>query len=120
MTIVEFLEDRLAEDEMTANAAIDVSPEWQTHYDYRDVKDVEGHFVVQADSRHPSAEQAAHIARYSPARVLRECEAKRAVIADFLRRDALGELAARTAVEDVLKALSTVYSQHPDFDPTWS
>ena len=32
------------------------------YYDYRDVKDLEGHFVVQADSRHPTTGQAAHIA----------------------------------------------------------
>jgi hypothetical protein len=89
MTVVEFLEARLTEDELTAHAATDASPEWQAYYDYRDVKDLDGHFVVQADSHHPTAAQAAHIARHSPARALRECEAKRAIIADFLRRDAL-------------------------------
>jgi hypothetical protein len=120
MTVVEFLEARLAEDELTAHAATDAAPDWRTYYDYRDVKDVDGHFVVQADSRHPTTAQAAHIARHSPARALRECEAKRAIIADLLRRDALGDLPGRTAVEDTLKALSTVYSHHPDYDPAWS
>jgi uncharacterized protein DUF6221 len=120
MTIVEFLEARLAEDELTAHAATDASADWQPYYDYRDVKDLEGHFVVQADSRHPTTAQAAHIARHSPARALRECEAKRAIIADFLRRDALGDLPGRSAVEDTLKALSAVYSHHPDYDPAWS
>ena len=76
--------------------------------------------MVQADSRHPTTAQAAHIARHSPARALRECEAKRAIIADFLRRDALGDLPGRSAVEDTLKALSAVYSHHPDYDPAWS
>ena len=76
MTIVEFLEARLAEDELTAHAATDASPDWRPYYDYRDVKDLDGHFVVQADSRHPTTAQAAHIARHSPARALRECEAK--------------------------------------------
>lgn len=120
MTIVEFLEARLTEDELTAQAATDASPEWETHYDYRDVKDLEGHFVVQADSHHPTTTQAAHIALHSPARALRECEAKRAIIADFLRRDALGDLPGRSAVEDTLKAISVVYSRHPDYDPAWS
>jgi hypothetical protein len=120
MTIVEFLEARLAEDELTASAAIDVSPDWRAHYDYRDVKDTDGHFVVQADTHHPTTGQAAHIARYSPARMLRECEAKRAIIADFLRRDALGDLPGRSAVEDALKAIVAVYSHHPDYDDHWS
>jgi hypothetical protein len=120
VTIVEFLEARLAEDELTAQAAIDTSPEWRTHYDYRDVKDLDGHFVVQADSHHPTIEQAAHIARHSPARVLRECEGKRAIIAEFLRRDALGDLAGRGAVDDILKAIGSVYSHHPDYDQAWS
>jgi hypothetical protein len=119
MTIVEFLEARLTEDELTARAAADASPEWQAYYDYRDVKDLDGHFVVQADSHHPTTAQAAHIARHSPARALRECEAKRAIIADFLRRDALGDLPGRSAVEDTLKALSAVYSRHQDYDPAW-
>ena len=120
MTIVEFLEARLTEDELTAYAAADASPEWQAFYDYRDVKDVDGHFVVEADSQHPTTAQAAHIARHSPARALRECEAKRAIIADFLRRDALGDLPGRSAVEDALKVICTVYSRHQDYDPAWS
>ena len=120
MTIVEFLEARLTEDELAANAATDASPEWQAYYDYRDVKDLDGHFIVQADSQHPTTAQAAHIARHSPARALRECEAKRAVIADFLRRDALGDLPGRSAVEDILKAISVIYSHHSDYDPAWS
>ena len=120
MTIVEFLEARLAEDELTAHAAIDVAPDWRTHYDYRDVKDLDCTYVVQADSRHPTTAQAAHIARHSPARVLRECEAKRAIIADFLRRDALGDLPGRSAVEDTLRAIGAVYCHHPDYDHAWS
>jgi hypothetical protein len=120
MTIVEFLEARIAEDELTAQAAIEVSADWRTHYDYSDVKDADGHFVIQADSRHPTAEQAAHIARHSPARVLRECEAQRAVIADFLRREALGDVAGRSIVEDVLRVLGAVYCDHPDYNPAWA
>jgi hypothetical protein len=119
MTIVEFLEARLAEDELIAHAAVDVSPDWQAHYDFRDVKDTDGHFVVQADSLSPTLEQAAHIARHDPARVLRECEAKRAIIAEFLRRDAVGDLPGRSAAEDILKAIASAYSGHEDYDPAW-
>ena len=66
MTVVEFLEARVAEDELTATAAVEGSPVWHAFYDYRDVKDGDGHYVVQADSLRPSVEQAAHIARQRP------------------------------------------------------
>lgn len=120
MTIIEFLEARISEDELAAHAAIDTIPDWLAHYDYRDVKDADGHYVVQADSRYPSTAQAAHIARHDPARVLRECDARRRIIADFLRRDALGDLLGRSAVEESLRVLAGVYSGHPDFNHAWA
>lgn len=119
MTVVEFLEARLAEDELTANLAIDGSPEWHVLYTYRDVRDGDGHYVVFADSRYPTAGQAAHIARHSPARILRQCEATRAIIAEYLRLDALDDLPGRNATQDALNHLAANYSDHADFDPTW-
>ena len=119
MTLTEFLEARLAEDELTAQAAIDGAAEWHALYAYRDVKDGDGHYVVLADSRYPTAEQAAHIALNSPARVLRQCEAARAVIAQFLRLDALGDVAGRIATSDALRQLARVHADHPDFDSAW-
>jgi len=119
MTLTEFLEARLAEDELIAQAAIDGDAEWYALYTYRDVKDGEGHYVVLADSRYPTVEQAAHIARHNPAHVLRQCEAVRALIAQFLRLDALGDLAGSSATEDALRALASTHFGHPDFDPTW-
>lgn len=120
MTIVEFLEERLAEDELTANAAIDAASDWHAFYSYRDVKDGSGQYVVLADSRYPSVGQAAHIARQSPARVLRQCEAARGIIAEYLRLDALGDLPGRSAAELSLRQLASVHSEHPDFDQTWA
>ena len=119
MTLVEFLQARLAEDELTALAAIDGSPHGHSSHLYRDVKDDDGHYVVQADSRLPSVEQAAHIARHSPARALAEVEAKRAVIADYLRLDAAGDVLARGVIEDVLRAIVAAYARHPDYSATW-
>lgn len=120
MTIVEFLEARLAEDELTANAAIEVASDWHALYSYRDVKDGNGQYVVLADSRYPSVGQAAHIARHNPARVLRQCEAARAIIAEYLRLDALGDLAGLSAAESSLRQLASVHSDHADFEPTWA
>lgn len=120
MNVVEFLEARLAEDELMATAATDGAADWHVLYSYRDVRDGEGRYVVLADSRCPTAGQAAHIARHSPARIQRQCEAARAVIAEFLRLDALRDLPGRSAAEAALKELASVHSDHPDFDQTWS
>jgi len=120
MTLVEFLQARLAEDELIALAAVDGSPQWRSSYDYRDVKDEQGHYVIQADSRHPNLQQTAHIARHCPARVLADVEAKRDVIAAYLRHDATGDLLERGVVEDTLRSLCSVYAGHPDYNPSWS
>jgi hypothetical protein len=120
MTPVEFLQARLAEDELTALAAVDDSPHWRANYDYRDVKDGHGRYVVQADSRHPSVEQAAHIARHSPARVLADVEATRLLIAEYLRVDAAGDVHTRAVIEDVLRALCSVHRDHPEYNPSWT
>ena len=92
MTLVEFLEARLAEDEFIAGAAIEGAADWHALYTYQDVKDSDGRYVILADSRCPTVEQAAHIARYRPARILRQCEAARAIIADFTTTSMSGPL----------------------------
>ena len=120
MTLLEFLQARLTEDELTALAAVDGSPAWRSSLTFRDVKDEDGRYVVEADRQHPSVEQAAHIARHCPARVLAEVEVKRLVIADYLRTDAGGDLLERDIVESVLRNMSCVYADHPDYNPSWS
>lgn len=120
MTIVEFLEARLAEDELIATAAIDDAADWHVLYTYRDVRDANGHYVVLADSRYPTVEQAAHIARHNPARILRQCEAARAVIAEFRRLDEIGDLPGRSATETALRRLASAHSDHDSFDETWA
>jgi len=119
MTLVEFLEARLAEDELMATAAIEGAADWHVFYAYRDVKDGDGHYVVLADGQYPTVEQAAHIARHSPARILRQCEAARVVIAEYLRLDAVGDLLGRAVAETVLRQLASVHSDHADFDVSW-
>ena len=119
MTLVEFLEARLTEDELMASAAIDGDAEWHVLYAYRDIKDVDGHYVVLADGEYPTFGQAAHIARHNPARVLRQCEAARFVIAEFLRLEAIGDPSGSRVAEVALKQLASVHSDHVDFDQAW-
>lgn len=119
MNVVEFLEARLTEDELMANAAIDGAADWHVFYAYRDIKDGEGHYVVLADGQYPSLGQAAHIARHSPARVLRQCEAARVVIAEFLRLDAIGDVPGLHVAEVALTQLAAAHRDHADFDQTW-
>jgi hypothetical protein len=120
LTLLEFLQARLTEDELTALAAVDGSPSWRSSLTFRDVKDEDGRYVVEADRQHPSVEQSAHIARHCPARILAEVEAKRLVIADYLRTDATGDLLGRDIVESLLRHMSSVYADHPDYNPSWS
>jgi hypothetical protein len=120
VTLLEFLQVRLTEDELTALAAIEGAAQWRSSLAFRDVKDEDGRFVVEADRHHPSVEQAAHIARQCPARVLAEVEGKRLVIADYLRSDARGDVLERGVIEGVLRCLATVYADHADYNPSWA
>src|SRR4051812_5406867 len=65
-----------------------------------------------------------------PARVLAECEAKRAIVALLLTSDAfvsqaigdVQEAAARqgrSVARIACEALATVYADHPDYDEEW-
>jgi len=106
-------------DELMATAAVEGAADWHVFYAYRDIKDGDGHYVVLADAAYPTAGQAAHIARHSPARILRQCEAARSVIAEFLRLDAVGDLSGRRVAESALAQLAWAHSDHPDFDQAW-
>jgi hypothetical protein len=119
MTLAEFLEARLAEDELTAEAATEGADDWHVLYGYRDIRDSDGRYVVLADSRYPTAAQAAHIARHDPARILRQCEAARAVIAELLHLEAVGDTGGYRATEATLRQLVWVHRDHRDFDQSW-
>lgn len=123
MTITEFLLARLAEDEAAAREV--QAAAWEVNGD--------GLVVVAGSSDQvcpggginydepPEPSDAAHIARHDPARVLREVEAKRAIVEvlgdcdDGLIWDA--HLANRA--EDALRHLASVYSDHEDYRAEW-
>ena len=72
-----------------------------------------------AETQCPTLEQAAHIARHSPARILRQCEATPVVIAEFLRLGALGDLAGSAVAKAALTQLAAVHCDPADFDQSW-
>lgn len=87
MTFTEFLLARIAEDEATARDA---------HYDGQD---------------------AAHIVKWSPARVLAECEAKRRIVEEFRRADidGSGDYELGYGLTVAIEHLAAVYADHPDY-----
>lgn len=63
-----------------------------------------------------TAEVAAHIARFGPARVLADIDAKRRIVAEMTGR----YLESWTAAQTVLNALCLPHAGHPDYDPAWA
>lgn len=133
MTIVEFIEARIAEDEKIARLAV------ATHWN---CEDVHGHVVLTPERVIVSESggmaepwdlaTGQHMARHDPARILRQCGAMRAVLEDRIDthvvldgefgcnhdRDTIrqGGCAATPLHEDVtLRALATIWIDHPDY-----
>lgn len=122
MTITEFLEARITEDEAVARDIAGCEsrdPEGQGYSGT--VMEMEGsarYGVIAVD----------------PARLLAECAAKRAIIEMHRRTmdtygDALGDTCTMCADSgpdaqpfpcDTLKALAAVYKDHPDYQPEWA
>lgn len=139
--ILAFVKARIAEDEQTALAAGETDPErcWRFDDERRTCKVIDGTGdTVVYDEGSPNEGQAAHIVRHDPSRVLREVAAKRRMLAaverwhdphpglDCTNADdpwAPCELhAAATGRLDpyVLKLLAGIWSDHPDYNPSWS
>src|SRR5260221_9363459 len=77
MDLATFLEARIADDEASA-LAVGRSPEWQ-HDGSGQVLNGAGACILHAG---PFARMADYIARHDPARVLREVDAKRKIVAE--------------------------------------
>ncbi len=144
--MVAFLNARLDEDEGAAKAA--TPGPWMTadgrewladNVVFGQSVDWPGHIqqVCNVDYAQHKAGNAEHIARYDPARVLREVEAGRKLLNLYERaksyrnqvfaqpepRSISSEMRAVTqmmALEQVLKLRAAVYSDHPDYDEAWS
>lgn len=131
VTLLEFIEARLAEDQAAAEAAM-AGPGWygashSGQWEQDDasmpgaVHDTIGGPIV-FDEGAPNEAQAVHIARFDPARVLREVAAKRRLLAYLtaLEEKALDNNWWNLDTYEPFQLLATAWSEHPDYDPTWS
>jgi hypothetical protein len=126
MTLTEFLEQRIAEDEATAESALHLTRErWWVDGPARQ----SGKWWVYATGeKFNDRAVAEHIARHDPRRVLAECEAKREIVRRARRERGRYEqtggnlgnpIEAVVAYETVVRALAAVYSDHPDYRDEW-
>lgn len=114
--LTDFLQDRLDEDEAAAKAC-QSPPPWKAADHESDtwiVTDGGGEPLIY-DEGTPSLEEARHIARHDPGRVLREVKAKRAILRAEMDR-ALGGVLGYSSV---LLDLASIYSDHPDYRQEW-
>lgn len=144
VTLVEFLLARLNEDQQIAKAATpgqweiwdgsrerwDGDPAGKWGYAEVFVGTTEQAVTYHPDTGHPSGsvstEDATHITRHDPARVLAEVEAKRAIVDVYAlnERNDDGEdyeYASGWAqgLGEAVRHMATVYSDHPDYDESW-
>jgi hypothetical protein len=126
---VSFLRARLNEDEQVAQGAVH-DPDcagagiWTRYCGV-----VVGDIHIYDEGGH-SPEQAEHIARWDPARVLAEVATKRRIIELCEGAIEAGELSPNTTwnddakgavvAEQVLEIMTQSYLGHPDYDPAWN
>ncbi|MEU4348293.1 DUF6221 family protein [Streptomyces sp. NPDC023838] len=121
--LVQFLRDRLDEDERAAHAA--PGPSWER----REIRDHDGSFVFEeyvavADPGRNKvvlsdvdAEVLPFVLRHDPARVLAEVDAKRQLVA---RVENHALLMGRDEIHgDLLRLLALPYAGHPDYREEW-
>ncbi len=117
MDLTGFLTARLDEDEHWAHMA---EAGWPPENALAASADPE-HYPLMATDITPS--KATFIRRHGPARVLREVEAKRKILAecDLLAKVGIAypDEAGPNSAALILRALAAIYSDHPDYDPAW-
>lgn len=120
MSITEFLEARIAEDEARAKACTSggYDLEWRMEgtvvyplYQMTDGSPNEGNWIPE--------EHADFIVTNDPSRVLAECTAKRAIIENIPKAGDVFDARGGTS-EYVLRCLATVYADHPDYRQEWT
>ena len=136
LTLTNFILARIADDEAVARAAGNVKA-------YRgsfgtgawvEFSDGSAHAFTEAQLGAmpvPQLRALDHACRHDPARVLAECEAKRAIVeaawADHVRIEgewgmcrSREQMEAQGDVPDVVAHLATIYASHPDYREEWT
>lgn len=97
MTLTEFLLARIEEDEGAARS------------------------VASDDGWYDDASAGLHHARWTTARVLAECEAKRRIVERYSDNASSPDFQGgyESGIEDALRALALPHAGHPDYDEAW-
>jgi hypothetical protein len=132
-TLTGFLRARIEEDRQAALAA--GGSQWRHNPDsmHGAIEDADNDETVTYHEGSPTREQSIHIVRFSPARILREVEAKQSVLERhsasqgggcagcgvYLGRDDAWH--ANVDLEDCeeIRGLAAVYRDHPDYQQDW-
>jgi len=133
--LIAFLKARLDELAATASYAGPARIAWLTYRDdqgamlYTTVAAGGDHAPWVADGHELPGPASARIV-YDPARVLREVEAKRAIIERYKRAPAVSgspvsftrgqDEGYRQACMDAIRDLATIYGDHPDYRQEWA
>lgn len=147
-TLTEFLQARLDEDELLAQAAAAfiTGSHWRSHKDVVETaEDVDADYLARSVAVSGNWTVPEHIARHDPARVLAEVEGKRRIIADLLAEphflnnsewygcravaEGPGEDDVPTGrectcgrdarLDQYLRLFALPFADHPDYDPGW-
>jgi hypothetical protein len=119
-SLADFLLARIDEDEQAARLATGAGPDWRA--ESGTVSDPAAGRTI-AEARAP--ELAACIARWDPARVLAECEAKRRIVEQWRTAERESEayasppLGPALGYRAVARFLALPYSDHPDHRDEW-
>ncbi|GAA1455510.1 DUF6221 family protein [Nocardiopsis tropica] len=133
MTIVEFINARLDEEERVAKDAASslvsladqegAAETWEADTDsVVTMTGVSGMTRLFVDAE---SDVTTHIARHDPARVLREIAAKRAIVQEYTDAVDLWERESEApdsvgALEAVIRLLAAVHADHPDYRQEWA
>ncbi|MEU0236751.1 DUF6221 family protein [Nocardiopsis sp. NPDC006198] len=133
MTIVEFVNARLDEEEQAAEAA--TPGKWGAQPGETGTLDNEWEVVAEGVTHvvyvgHEGGgvtteENALHIARHDPLRVLREITAKRQAVVEAKQANEFVSERFRLPIENgasgyLLRLIAAPYADHPDYDPAWT
>ena len=118
--LVAWLRQQLDDDEEVASDAAGLSASrsrWMRDAISCVVDATDNGLIVYGEGT-PTPEQAEHIARHDPARVLAEVDAKRRIL-DAYKQTEFGDLARHSALEEALALLALPYAGRPGYREEW-